>query len=289
MRSGMPDRKPPAAFTLVELLVVVTVIVLLLALLVPALDQAIYQAELAVCATNQRGVASGVTRYASANARTYPHRPTLAAFATPARIRQGGPDDRPYLRQALGTLSLLIDPLAEEYDPDRPEDAGGERWIYSHYALWFGMSYPASMGGGQGLRRLGDRLQWSEVSRGGVEQYRFGVLTADHDWVRPNGNGSVGPIQLPTAQWVITSHPDAEGVLSPDQYHSADYEASWWYSGQTHARGPVDLNFAMTDCSVTRQEKVTWDDSQVARVPINIAASGWVAGTGEWMHLPPQQ
>jgi prepilin-type N-terminal cleavage/methylation domain-containing protein len=39
------------AFTLIELLVVVTIIVVLLSLLTPALDRAIYETELAVCAS----------------------------------------------------------------------------------------------------------------------------------------------------------------------------------------------------------------------------------------------
>ena len=38
--------------TLIELLVVITIIVILLALLMPAIDKAIYQSELAVCETN---------------------------------------------------------------------------------------------------------------------------------------------------------------------------------------------------------------------------------------------
>ena len=40
-----------SAFTLVELMVVITIIVLLLALMMPALDKAVYQAELASCMT----------------------------------------------------------------------------------------------------------------------------------------------------------------------------------------------------------------------------------------------
>src|SRR5687768_392095 len=64
----------PRAFTIVELLVVITIIVVLLALLAPALDRAIYQAELAVCGANQRGIASGVGTYAMSYRRNYPNR-----------------------------------------------------------------------------------------------------------------------------------------------------------------------------------------------------------------------
>src|SRR5438876_557647 len=54
-----------AAFTLIELLVVVTIIVVLLALLTPALDRAIYQAELTVCAANQHTVGAGAAKVSS--------------------------------------------------------------------------------------------------------------------------------------------------------------------------------------------------------------------------------
>src|ERR1041385_4304760 len=62
------------AFTLIELLVVVTIIVILLALLVPSLDRAVYQAELAACAAQQRGVATGSITYAAHYSRSYPYR-----------------------------------------------------------------------------------------------------------------------------------------------------------------------------------------------------------------------
>src|ERR1043165_1931025 len=54
----------PRAFTLIELLVVITIIVVLLALLTPALDKAMYQAELAVCGANLRAIANGAIPYA---------------------------------------------------------------------------------------------------------------------------------------------------------------------------------------------------------------------------------
>src|ERR1041385_4605737 len=62
------------AFTLIELLVVVTIIVLLLALLTPAIDKAIYQAELTACGTRLRTLANGVTTYAANYKRSYPDR-----------------------------------------------------------------------------------------------------------------------------------------------------------------------------------------------------------------------
>jgi prepilin-type N-terminal cleavage/methylation domain-containing protein len=61
-------------FTLIELLVVVTIIVILLALLAPAMDKAIYEAEMVVCQANLRGVATGASMYTADQKRFYPHR-----------------------------------------------------------------------------------------------------------------------------------------------------------------------------------------------------------------------
>src|SRR5687767_3588676 len=72
-------------FTLIELLVVITIIVVLLALLTPALDKAIYMAELAVCGTNEKAIASGAQMYAVANKRRYPYRP----------LAEGNPGGKP--------------------------------------------------------------------------------------------------------------------------------------------------------------------------------------------------
>src|ERR1051326_3589056 len=63
-----------AGFTLVELLVVITIIVVLLSLLAPAIDRAIYQAELARCGAQLRAIASQTVTYAMGARRTYPYR-----------------------------------------------------------------------------------------------------------------------------------------------------------------------------------------------------------------------
>src|ERR1041385_4688748 len=63
---GLPMRRR-SAFTLIELLVVVTIIVVLLALLTPALDKAVEQAERAVCAANKHSISIGSVAYALEN------------------------------------------------------------------------------------------------------------------------------------------------------------------------------------------------------------------------------
>ena len=89
------------AFTLIELLVVVTIIAVLLALLTPALDSAVYQAELASCGASLDMAATGFISYASANRRVYPHRNNASGTNVSGnhpRVFGAGIDLRPMLR-----------------------------------------------------------------------------------------------------------------------------------------------------------------------------------------------
>src|SRR5688572_5735453 len=112
------------AFTLIELLVVITIIVVLLSLLTPALDKAIYQAELAVCAANLDGIAAAATVYASGSRRAYPYHILTAPGSGifPEQINslsEGAPtarDDRPLLATVLSLNKNLIDPFCDPVD-----------------------------------------------------------------------------------------------------------------------------------------------------------------------------
>src|SRR5689334_12180710 len=68
-------------FTLIELLVVITIIVVLLALLTPALDKAMTEAQMAQCLSNPRTIAQGAIAYTADNKGLYPDRPQLRSGA----------------------------------------------------------------------------------------------------------------------------------------------------------------------------------------------------------------
>ena len=275
-----------SAFTLIELLVVITIIVVLLAMLTPALDKAIYQAQLTVCGTQCREIASGVTMYASDNRRHYPDRGIVSsgqAYAsdqaaeikyTPVVTQRV--DQRPILKKALPALSAqLNDPLAGRIDV---EDAGS-LIVFAPYNLWWDFKYA----NGRAMTKLGDR--WS------VGKDEFEVLVGDRDLVRPApGNGASGP----EAQ---SSH--ADDVYERGVLHAVvlqNQQAPWlittgenttlamWYSGEntTAQRGMVDDNFGMSDLSVLRFNRVVWNsDPRLRKAPT-------FAGTGgyEYHYVP---
>src|ERR1041385_8770864 len=100
------------AFTLIELLVVITIIVVLLALLTPALDRAIYQAELTVCQSRQHAAAVGAIAYASASRRHFPDRPGPRGGWRAMVVYDGGAaDDRPQLAAAMSLNNCLNCPF----------------------------------------------------------------------------------------------------------------------------------------------------------------------------------
>ncbi len=257
---GRTDRTR-AGFTLIELLVVVAIIAVLLALLTPALDKAIYQAELAVCGTHLHGIAESALAYALGNRRRYPERPIVQANANmqidQLSTNETNRDDRPAMKKALGSLNgLLNDPLSGKVDIDGSPNVT-LYFVYIPYSVGFGFRYK---GEPNGLFKLGDRFSWQGTG--------YDVLASDFDIAEGNGLG-------------IGSHPDKDGVWinqvldnQPNPFNAggagqagaaARATISWWIGNSP--RGLVDLNYAFQDGSVRRYSDVKWNDPAFEEVP----------------------
>src|ERR1041385_6035850 len=130
------------AFTLIELLVVIAIVVVLLAVLAPALDRAVYQAELVRCATGQRGSATGVLGYAFDHNRRFPHRgPYRNGFglarANMMKIR-GQVNDLDLILDYV-PLKMLVDPLTgglTAADLDERQDLDSDSALLLDDAVW---------------------------------------------------------------------------------------------------------------------------------------------------------
>ncbi len=267
----------PFAFTLIELLVVVSIIAILLALLMPALDRSIYQAELAVCGANLKTVGTGVMSYATENKRLYPYRPsadTTSNNYTHSICHPSIGDDRPYLRNHMG-LDALLCPLSGKVDIDSPPSSV---WVFSNFSLWFGVKF-ALPNGGTRMRRIGDRLDWTDRSRNAVRKNRISVLASDLDAAQDF------PVSL-------SSHPEIE----PQFMHFLAYvtagqvSSDWRTDGVRQGRNPTDLNYLYSDGSMTRFNAVEWNDDRMARVPFYHNVTGpFEDNSSFWHQLPAEQ
>ena len=280
---------PPAAirygFTLVELLAVITIIVVLLALLMPAMDQAVYHAEMAVCATHLHTIAVAAQSYALDHKRAYPYRagvhdPTnttdaggtfLATNAWhPHKIWNGGTgnnsrDDRRLLRPYMGINAALNDPLARRADFEGSQNSQ----TYATYYLWFGYRFA----GHKGLDRLGDRLTWSEAGR----TFAYDALAGDQDDVRFRDS-------IPAT---FSSHPDRDNVFRSELYQDAGSPKSVvarWAAPGPAQRGPIDMQFVFAAGDVQRFDAVAADDDpRMGKVPV---FNGGTHTLTQWTHLP---
>ena len=245
------------AFTLVELLVVIAILVVLLALLAPAMDQAIYQAELALCASRLDAIAGPVGTYALDFQRQYPHRTGLVRghWWVLNQLCDEAYNDRPILQGYIPFNKVLNDPLAKPIDI---EDARLDSRIDTPYALYFGWRYTVGGQPQRGARRLGDGFE--------IGRHRFNLLASDLDFNDGANN-------------VWGNHPDSKGVtfswsrqdvLSPGNGLTLYYTVTRWMSNTTRERGSVDQNYLYTDGSVIRFNSVDVDETEsMAIVPIS--------------------
>jgi type II secretory pathway pseudopilin PulG len=268
-----------SAFTLAELMVVVAIIVLLLALLAPALDSAIYNAELAVCATRVRGLAQGATIYAADERRAYPARQLRKEPWRPGKLWHSTGsrkyyDERTLIRPYVSSINMQFQcPFLTEMDVDQ-EDVhtrqAGEA-AFASYQFWYGWEYK---GLDEGLFRLGDRFNWIDAGR----EWRFDVLANDYDFISLpaeenfaiGSHPDKGPRQV-RGEMIANNEPVIDG-LGVDGSPRNNFIWSRWQG--PYLRSPVDMNFAHTDNSVSMLKDVVVEqspdhtpDERMVRVP----------------------
>ena len=222
-----PDRH--GAFTLLELLVVIAVMSLLLSLMLPALTQARYQANLVACMSNLRQMNLGVMSYAADADGLYPLRLGIwknqwSALNAIKDHRRPTNDDRPRLK-AYMDLKVLNCPLGPR--PDLDVEMLDTQWIYGGYIMLWGIRYLDHP-----LRaRVGDPL----IDPAGREHR---VLAGDADMCDP------------PQPWRTSLHP------VPGYYPSTAGWNEWMIEGENARTQPIDLNFLYDDGSVRRLSQV---------------------------------
>lgn len=277
-------RKTAAAFSLVELLVVITIIVVLLSLLAPALDKVFYEANMAVCGATKKSLGTSLAAYAAGFRRSYPDRPdTQSTGNRPHHLNHGdtaGVDDRFSIRGQF-TTDLFLDPFVEPLRLDI-EETKPTSHTYSNYSLWYGLQFTS--GGGSGLLKIGDRLYW-----GGN---RFAVLAADKDAINEANRIYLG------------THPDDEGLAqSVWGQDSGGIEGTpglgginanwtfsrWQASGSPLVRGRIDRSFLYTDISVTRINAIKpLNDGRLVVIP-EFMAGATTADPAQWRAFLPAE
>ena len=263
----------PRAFTLIELLVVVTIIVVLLALLAPALDKAIYQAELVTCAAKIRGVGATANTYAMNFKRFYPPHQGSGVYG----IKEGT-DFRPMLRSYFTLDKQLNDPFV------RPAnlDSSIANSIAGSYPLWFGWGYVND----KRMNKVGDGWTFTPVGSNTTE--RFSVIASDY----VSGDGGT----------TYSDHPNVDGAssLANETYDNdlggtgaasmptslgvpGTYTFSRW-KGSTKASLRFDLHYGYEDGSVRRYEQIRIDGRDERMTSVAWWSNKQLyPGTGGWL------
>jgi prepilin-type N-terminal cleavage/methylation domain-containing protein len=234
--AGKPAMHSNRGLSLVEMLIVVAIVALLLSLLVTGISRIIYEGDLAKCAANQHGVATGTITYAGSHNRRYPDPPAgrrVAPYFLGGMVSESpSPYDlRPLIAEYF-PVNLLTCPLSPRTSL-RPEDTG-DGPVFANYDYWSAWQYkPQGATAESGMFRLGDRDLVFEI------------------------DGADSP---------ESSHPDhAETMSTLDEPELNGLFSAWVGMG---ARGMLDLNAAFDDGAVLRRRDVLMRDPRAKAVPL---------------------
>lgn len=253
--------RPPPAFTVIELLVVISLIVVLIAMLSPALEKAVYQAKLAVDGANLKGIGAGALVYAVHYKRSYPDR-FAARNASYMAVWLVAPpfDDRRKIMPFID-LKAMRDPFCVEVDFGMSANDSNTQ-VNANYDLYFGYRFFKGGTPLPGMFRIGDKLTWTTDSSQGPQTQQFGILATDHD-------------RLSVGRWSISGHPDYGGEMVADVWQNRDNGAGqkWTLSrwGGVYERGVMDYQAAFDDGAVHRYLDVAYNawqtDPRFTQVP----------------------
>jgi prepilin-type N-terminal cleavage/methylation domain-containing protein len=287
-----------SAFTLVELLVVVAIIVVLLALLLPAMNKAIYHAALVSCgAGNLKVMSTAVTAYAFDNKRFYPdrgigprsHRDTnpLPINADTVKRASVNYDIRPIHRKIFPINKTLQCPLAPHVELENEDLVNDSEGLAASYSMFWAWQYKGDARTYPGMFKVGDKFAYDDLFAPSTESRLnyFNVLAGDIDLAWDTGAQSSHPDRDPRRMY--------EFVVRGEFFIDGRITVGRWVAGG-HNRGLLDTNFVFTDGSVSRYDGVTrvdWDpprrDPRMTRVPINFNNFNSARGYNvDKMHLP---
>ena len=243
-RSG--STLPPRLFTLVELLVVVAILSILAALLLPALSQARFAANMAVCTSNLKQITTGLHSYGHDNRNWYPagryarYWPYAGDLSGNLLSYYGYKHtahlvDRPLFQCPQGLTEVPWKPGSSK---NTHSGSRASYYLYPDLMLGISAAAPGSSAGKQTpanpermMRRIGQ--SFTQVTGWGDIPREFHVVASD---ICVNTLSSVG-------YGVQTNH-----ILSGDTYVQVHFNVKPGYFNTKNVRAKT--NYAMDDGSV---------------------------------------
>jgi prepilin-type N-terminal cleavage/methylation domain-containing protein len=268
MKPPVPARQSHvAAFTLVELLVVVAIIAILLSLLLPTLNRTRYQARITVCSSKMHQIGLGLLNYSIAHKGRMPERPGFTpdiGTSVPSILAQLGPIEnndlrplfRPYVVKINGLFRCpFVDKVDLELVVPRLE-------VECSYDMWFNWPEPP-LGGSANAPDITDVMEdVDETFTNAGKDYNVLISTR-------SGRDVAGVIPDFTS-----SHPDYPrnmfGPISADGiFIGSNQRVFSFYRGTSWELSQLDRNFLFSDGHTKTFSHIKFPDPRMGQVRVH--------------------